>query len=127
MSDHAHPVDADRVEAVRSRGIPAGEAEAIASLLTLLADPLRSRILAALLISEEMCVGDLALALDANEDAVSYGLRLLRTAGLVVRRREGRMGYYRVRDGDAATALAASVDRARTLAGLHAERVADEG
>jgi DNA-binding transcriptional ArsR family regulator len=37
--------------------------------LTLLADPLRARILSALLLTEETCVGDLALALDATEDA----------------------------------------------------------
>ena len=31
------------------------------------------RILTALLAAEELCVGDLALALEVNEDAVSYG------------------------------------------------------
>jgi len=126
VSDHSHPVDPDRVAAARLGGIPPGEAQAMASLLTLLADPLRSRILAALLISEEMCVGDLALALESSEDAVSYGLRLLRTAGLVLRRREGRMGYYRVRDGAAAAALTASLEQARALAGLHPELAAEE-
>ncbi|MGI8777756.1 MAG: hypothetical protein ACR2LJ_10335 [Acidimicrobiales bacterium] len=34
--------------------------------------------LGALLVVDEMCVGDLAVALDATEDAVSYALRLLR-------------------------------------------------
>ncbi len=47
----------------------------------------------ALLAVDEMCVGDLALALDASEDAVSFGLRLLRTAELVRCRREGSMRY----------------------------------
>jgi DNA-binding transcriptional ArsR family regulator len=34
-------------------------------------------------------VGHLALALDASEDAVGYGLRILRTAGMVTGRKEG--------------------------------------
>ena len=97
----------------------------MAGLLTLLADPLRARIIDALWITGEMCVGDLAVALDATEDAVSYALRLLRTAGLVQRRREGRMGYYRLRDGAAADALRDSLDQLRTLTGLHLETTAD--
>lgn len=98
----------------------------MASLLTLLADPLRARILGALLTTDEMCVGDLALALDATEDSVSYGLRLLRTAGLVRRRREGRMGYYRLRDGQAREALADAFTTTRRLAELHPEDAADD-
>jgi ArsR family transcriptional regulator, lead/cadmium/zinc/bismuth-responsive transcriptional repressor len=114
------------VDAVRRDGMSAGEAEAMAGLLTVVADPLRARILAALLVTEEVCVGDLALALDASEDAVSYALRLLRTAGLVRRRREGRMGYYRLNDGAARDALADSLARLRSLAGLHPEATADD-
>jgi DNA-binding transcriptional ArsR family regulator len=91
-----------------------------------LADPLRSRIVSALLVTDEVCVGDLALALDASEDAVSYALRLLRTAGLVRRRREGRMGYYRLRDGAARDALAASLHELRNLTSLHLEANADD-
>ena len=98
----------------------------MAGLLTLLADPLRARIICALLVTDEMCVGDLALALDATEDAVSYGLRLLRTAGLVHRRREGRLGYYRLNDGEAREAIQASLAQLRTLVGLHPETTADD-
>jgi DNA-binding transcriptional ArsR family regulator len=112
----SHPVDPDRIEAVRRAGLPRGEAEALAPLAGLLAEPLRSRILSALLVSDELCVGDLALALDANEDAVSYALRVLRTAGLVLRRREGRMGYYRLPPGPARAELEATLSRLRALA-----------
>lgn len=121
VSDHAHPVDPDRVAAAQAGGLGAGEAHVIGALLTLLADPLRTRILSALLVTEEMCVGDIALALSASEDSVTYALRLLRTAGLVVRRREGRMGYYRLRDGEARDELQASLERLRRLARLHPE------
>lgn len=77
-------------------------------------------------------VGDIALALGATEDAVSYALRILRTAGLVRRRREGRMGYYRVSDGEMRLSLLAALDQLRSLAPLHrsgsagARRIADD-
>ena len=71
----------------------------VTSVLTLIADPTRMRLLFALDAAEELCVGDLALALDASEDAVGYGLRMLRTAGLVNRRKDGRMVYYRLSQG----------------------------
>ena len=47
-------------------------------------------------IPEEPCVGHLALALGTTHDAANYGLRILRTAGLVHARREGRLIYYRL-------------------------------
>ena len=68
-------------------------------MLSLIADPTRARVLYALDVVEELCVGDLALALEVSEDAVGYALRLLRTAGLVASRKEGRVVYYRLADG----------------------------
>lgn len=121
MSDHDHPVNPKRVAAVRAADAGAPEAQAVASLLTLLAEPLRARILEALLAVDELCVGDLALALGATEDAVSYALRILRTAGLVRRRREGRMAFYRLSDGPARDALASSLPTIRDLVRLHPE------
>lgn len=93
---HAHPIDAERVAHARSRLPSLDEASRLTSLLSLIADPVRLRILYALDVSEELCVGDLALALRASEDQVTYGLRLLRTAGLVVGRKEGRVVYNRL-------------------------------
>jgi DNA-binding transcriptional ArsR family regulator len=74
--------------------ITVDEAGRLAGLLGLLADPVRSRILFALSTVERLCVGDLALTLGSTEDAVSYGLRMLRTAGLVTFRKEGRVVFY---------------------------------
>lgn len=126
MSDHSHPVDPDRVAVAREEALSGPDASAIAALLTVLVDPLRTRILSVLRVTGEMCVGDLALALDATEDSVSYALRLLRTAGLVRRRREGRLGYYRLRDGDAGDVMDASLQQLRALALMHPEFTADE-
>ena len=98
LTDHEHPVDAARVERARQRLMDADEARRLSSLLGLLGDPVRLRLLYALDLVEELCVGDLALALGVNEDAASYGLRLLRTAGLVQTRRAGRVVFYRLAD-----------------------------
>lgn len=97
--DHAHPVDPDRVNRARSRLPSREDAAQLTSVLSLLADPTRARVLYALDVVEELCVGDLALALDATEDAVGYALRLLRTAGFVASRKEGRVVFYRLTDG----------------------------
>lgn len=95
---HSHPVDPERVAAGRERIVPSGEAEELAELFRLLADPVRARIVSALTGVEEMCVGDIALAVDARENAVSYALRQLRSAALVRRRRRGRAIYYALAD-----------------------------
>src|SRR3954468_3824410 len=95
-ANHPHPVDANSVSWAQARVLSADEAARLASLLSLMADPVRSRILDALDHVGELCVGDLALVLGTSEDAVSYGLRILRTAGLVQTRKAGRIVYYRL-------------------------------
>jgi len=89
-------MDPDRVAHARDRLPSADDAIRLTGLLSLMADPVRLRILYALDLTEELCVGDLALALQANEDQVTYALRLLRTAGLVVGRKQGRTVYNRL-------------------------------
>ena len=98
-SPHAHPVDPERVARARRRLPNREDAARLTSVLSLLADPTRARVLYALDQVDELCVGDMALALDASEDAVSYALRLLRTAGFVSSRKEGRVVYYRLAEG----------------------------
>lgn len=96
---HPHPVDPERVARARARLPGRDEAARLTSVLTLIADPTRARALYALDLVEELCVGDLALALDANEDTIGYALRVLRTAGLVTTRKAGRVVYYRLAEG----------------------------
>lgn len=88
--------DPARVADARARSLGPDDAARLAGLLTLLADPVRVRILSTLNLVHELCVGDIALALESSEDAVGYGLRLLRTAGLVQTRKEGRAVFYRL-------------------------------
>ena len=98
ITDHDHPIDAERVAHARSRLPSADDASRLTSLLSLMADPVRLRLIYALDVAEELCVGDLALALDVSEDSGSYALRLLRTAGLLVTRKTGRVVYNRLAD-----------------------------
>lgn len=96
VNDHGHPIDPDRVREARTGLLGAEEVTQLVGLLGVLADPVRARILYALDLVEELCVGDLAIALDATQDSVGYGLRVLRTAGFVTNRRDGRVMYYRL-------------------------------
>ena len=97
--DHAHPVDADAVATARGNVLTPSDAERLGRLLVLLCDPTRARILFALVAVDELCVGDVAAALEISMDQSSYGLRALRQAGLVISRRDGRVVYYRLAEG----------------------------
>ena len=79
-------------------------AAAVADVFKVLADPSRVLMLEALKESGELCVLHLADAVSMSQSAVSHNLRLLRQAGLVARRRDGRLVYYRP-DDDHVTGL----------------------
>ena len=48
--------------------------------------------------AEELCVCDIANALEMNLSTVSHQLRYLRAAGFVMYRSEGKMAFYRLTD-----------------------------
>ena len=99
VTTHSHPVDASGVEQARTTIISTAEAERLGSLLGVLADPVRVRMLFALASVDELCVGDLALALGISMDQSSYALKQLRAARVVDSRRGGRVIYYRLAEG----------------------------
>jgi ArsR family transcriptional regulator len=78
--------------------VTTAEAEDLAPMFALLADPTRAKILHALSLTEELCVCDLALAIGSTQSATSHQLRLLRSHRIVDRRRAGRIAYYRLAD-----------------------------
>lgn len=98
-AEHAHPVDATGVDQASGSVIDTAAADRLAALLALLSDPVRLKILFALVSVDELCVGDLALALSVSMDQSSYALKQLRSAALVQTRRDGRVIYYRLADG----------------------------
>jgi len=91
-------------------------ADQTAALFRLLGDPTRIRILQSLAATDELCVHEIATAVDTTETKVSQALRLLRTAGVVRNRRQGRHIHYRLDD-----------EHVRTLLGVTAEHVAHSG
>jgi DNA-binding transcriptional ArsR family regulator len=82
--------------------------EAAGPLLDALGDPTRRRLLR-LLRDGERTVADLTAALPVTQSAVSQHLRVLREAGLVSDRPDGRRRYYRV-ERDGLSAVRAYVD-----------------
>jgi ArsR family transcriptional regulator, lead/cadmium/zinc/bismuth-responsive transcriptional repressor len=91
-------VDPDRVNATQEVLVGVEEAERLADTFKLLGEPTRVRILYALLEAGELCVCDLAATVGVTETNVSHAMRLLRAAGMVRNRRDGRMIYYRLDD-----------------------------
>jgi ArsR family transcriptional regulator len=69
----------------------------IADRFRVLGDPLRLRLLH-VLGDQEMSVGTLVEASGTSQANVSKHLRILLRAGLVERRKEGLLAYYRVAD-----------------------------
>lgn len=74
----------------------------LAELFAMFADTTRVRILYALF-EAEMCVCDLANLLGMTQSAVSHQLALLKRAGLVRPRREGRSVFYSLADAHVRT------------------------
>ncbi len=78
--------------------VDVGEATALAQMFRLLGDPTRVRILFALLEAGELCVCDIAAVVDTSDTKVSQAMSLLRAAGVVRNRRDGRNIFYRLDD-----------------------------
>jgi ArsR family transcriptional regulator, lead/cadmium/zinc/bismuth-responsive transcriptional repressor len=74
-----------------------GKAQEMADFFGLLADANRLRIIS-LLADTELCVGDLAIALDMSDSAVSHQLKTLRALRLVKHRKQGRHVFYQLLD-----------------------------
>jgi ArsR family transcriptional regulator len=73
-----------------------------------LSDPTRLLILERLR-SGEQCVCDLTSALDATQSRLSFHLKVLKDAGLVLDRRDGRWVHYRL-DAEVLGATRAALD-----------------
>ena len=78
--------------------------EAIADLFKAFGDPTRVQILSHLL-AGEMCVGDIAEAVELSQSAVSHQLRILKQMQLIKFRREGKNVLYSLADDHVKTIL----------------------
>ena len=95
-------LDLPRAEALRRSRLTPVLAEEGALRAKALADPTRLTIAAALRDGGELCVCDLSWVTERSDGLVSHHARVLRTAGLVASRREGKMVLYGLTDAGAA-------------------------
>ncbi len=105
----AHP---QVIEAVRSEALSAAEETRLAELFRMFGDPTRLRILSALQISE-LCVCDIATLLGMTVSAISHQLRLLKAAGLVTGRRDGKSVVYTLADDHVRIMMQNGIDHVR--------------
>jgi DNA-binding transcriptional ArsR family regulator len=89
-------LDLPRAEALRASRLPEALARSLAERARALADPTRLTIATALAQTDELCVCDLAWICERAENLVSHHLRVLRAAGVVTSRRDGKMVLYAV-------------------------------
>lgn len=80
-----------------------------AGTFQLISDATRLKILW-LLCHHETCVNNIAIAVDMSAPAVSHHLRILKQAGLIVSRRDGKEMYYKLVDSDEAVLVHRAVD-----------------
>jgi ArsR family transcriptional regulator len=89
-------------------GLDAAACQRAAGLFRALGDPSRMQVLA-LLASREMCVSEIAAALDDSLPAVSQRLKLLRSERIVSQRRAGKHIYYALADKHVAKLIASGL------------------
>jgi len=77
----------------------------IADLFKGFADPTRVHILSLLLVNRELCVTDIAEAVDISQSGVSHQLRILKQMHLIKFRREGKNILYSLADDHVKTIL----------------------
>ncbi|MDQ2683532.1 MAG: metalloregulator ArsR/SmtB family transcription factor [Chloroflexota bacterium] len=87
----------DAVQIARSAQPSSEDLAELSSLLALIADPTRLRIVAALA-AAELCVCDLSATIGISESAISHHLRSMRDLKVVRARRDGRLVFYSLDD-----------------------------
>ena len=101
------------MQETRYEGFPTpAELERLTGAFRLLSDPGRLRLVVALLDDRELPAGELARVAALSITATSQQLRVLREAGVVQRRREGRRVHYRLAGGEARALARSAVQRA---------------
>lgn len=89
-------LDLPKAERLRHDRLATEAATGLAERAKALGDPTRLTLAVALADGGELCVCDLAWVSERSENLVSHHLRILRRAGLVRSRRDGKMVMYEV-------------------------------
>lgn len=99
-----------QIEALAAQLPETGEFQAAADLFRLLGDGSRIRVFWLLCHGEE-CVINLSAMMEMSSPAVSHHLRQLKSAGLIVGRREGKEVYYKAAPTETAAELHRMIER----------------
>ena len=102
-------VHEELLRAVTAGMPPEEQLSALAELFKVFGDYTRIRILY-LLFESEVCVCDIAEALSMTQPAISHQLKILKQAGLVKNRREGKSVFYSLADGHVRTIIAQGME-----------------
>ena len=110
------------------RALPGAEQVGrVEEIFSALGNRTRLLILHCLSQAEELCVCDIANALEMNLSTVSHQLRHLRALGLVTYRSEGRMAFYRMADRRVGDLVSAELQGSQGIASGTKEAAAQEG
>ena len=104
--DHGYRNEEEIMKNMPGEDEIAGVSEAMKQL----GDPSRLRIFWLLCHCEE-CVLNIAAIVNMTSPAVSHHLRLLKSSGLIVSRREGKEMYYRTADTELARVLHHTIEK----------------
>ncbi len=104
--DHSHGNDNEKLEASLPR---TEDCVAVAEAFAQLGDGTRLKILW-LLCHSEQCVAGIAGLVGMSSPAVAHHLRLLKSAGLIVSRREGKEMHYRLGTSDLCREIHRAID-----------------
>ena len=106
-------LDLEKAEELRRDRLSIATAEMASFEIRALSDPTRLTLAAALAETDEACVCDLSWVMERAENLVSHHLKVLRQAGLVTYRRDGKMALYALTDrGRDLVRLALSIPQA---------------
>ena len=116
MSEESHieccedtEVHEDLLQIVNEKLPSESELYDLAELFKVFGDSTRIRILF-VLFEAEVCVCDLAEALNMTQSAVSHQLKILKQSKLVKSRREGKSVFYSLADGHVRTIIAQGIE-----------------
>jgi len=99
-SDHGDllHIDESQALALRAARLDADSAELVAERLRALGDPMRLGLALALRDGRELCVCDLSWIVQRPQNLTSHHMKVLRSAGIVTARKQGKMTMYRLTD-----------------------------
>ena len=105
-----HCTHPDKVRMACLHRVDSETALELAEVFKVLGDQTRIKILSLLAAEEELCVCDIAEALEMGQSAISHQLRVLRTARLVKFRKEGKEALYSLDEHNVLTLMAQGLE-----------------